>query len=210
MTKKNNAKRVNAKKKISRKLGGSLWGQDKDPYTKRNYRPGHHGASLRTRMTDYGNQLRAKQRLKFYYGNISERQFHNIFKEATKLKGDASENFIALLESRLDAVIYRSNFVSTVFAARQFVNHKHVTVNGKVVNIPSYRLKIGDVVQVREKSRKLNIVIESLDKMERDIPSYLKLDKDAHTIQITEKARFSEVPYALEMEPHLIVEFYSR
>jgi small subunit ribosomal protein S4 len=203
-------KRINAKKKFSRKLGGSLWGQAKDPYTKRNYRPGQHGASGRHRMSDYGNQLRAKQRLKFYYGNISERQFFNIFEEATKQKGDSSENFIALLESRLDAVIYRSNFVATVFAARQFVNHKHVTVNGKTVNIPSYRLKIGDVVQVREKSQKLAVVMESLEAMTRDIPTYLRLDKDAHTIQITEKPSFAEVPYAIEMEPHLITEFYSR
>jgi small subunit ribosomal protein S4 len=202
-------KRLNAKKKLSRKLGGSLWGQAKDPYAKRNYRPGQHGAASK-RVSDYGNQLRAKQRMKFYYGNISERQFFNIFEEAVRLKGDSSENFIALLESRLDAVVYRANFVPTVFAARQFVNHKHVTVNGKVVNIPSYRLKIGDVVQVREKSRKLAIVIDSLQKMERDIPSYATLDKDNFSVKLTEKPSFSEVPYAIEMEPHLITEFYSR
>jgi small subunit ribosomal protein S4 len=202
-------KRLNAKKKLSRKLSGSLWGQAKDPFIKRNYRPGQHGAASK-RTSDYGNQLRAKQRMKFYYGNISERQFFNIFEEAGRLKGDSSENFIALLESRLDAVVYRANFVPTVFAARQFVNHKHVTVNGKVVNIPSYRLKIGDVVQVRERSRSLAIVIDSLQKMERDVPSYLKLDKDTHSIKLTEKPSFAEVPYAIEMEPHLITEFYSR
>jgi small subunit ribosomal protein S4 len=202
-------KRLNAKKKISRKLGGSLWGQAKDPYTKRNYRPGQHGAMSR-RMSDYGNQLRAKQRMKFYYGNISERQFFNTFEEATRLRGDSSENFIALLESRLDAIVYRANFVPTVFAARQFVNHKHVTVNGQIVNIPSYRLKVGDVVQVREKSQKLNIVVESLQNMERDVPSYLKLDKGVFSVKLTEKPSFAEVPYAIEMEPHLITEFYSR
>jgi len=202
-------KRIAAKKKISRKLNGSLWGQAKDPYLKRNYRPGQHGAASK-RTSDYGNQLRAKQRMKFYYGNISERQFFNTFEEAGTMKGDASENFVALLESRLDAVVYRANFVPTVFAARQFVNHKHVTVNGKVVNIASYRVKIGDIVQVREKSRKLALVIDSLDKMERDVPSYLTLDKQNFSVKLTEKPAFAEVPYAVEMEPHLITEFYSR
>jgi len=203
-------KRVNAKKKVSRKLGGSLWGQAKDPYIKRNYKPGQHGKSAKGRKSDYGNQLLAKQRMKFCYGNISERQFFNTFVLASKSKGDVSENFVGLLESRLDSVVYRANFVPTVFAARQFVNHKHVTVNGKAVNIPSYRVKVGDVVQVREKSRKLPIVIESLQKMERDVPSYMNLDKDNFSVKLVEKPTFAEVPYAVEMQPHLITEFYSR
>lgn len=204
------SKRINAKKKISRKLGASLWGQAKDPFIKRNYKPGQHGAAAKGRPTDYGNQLRAKQRLKFYYGNISEKQFFNLFQLASKTKGDVSENFIALLESRLDAIVYRANFVPTVFAARQFVSHKHVTVNGKVVNIPSYRVQIGDVIQVREKSRKLVIVMDSLQKMERDVPSYLQLNKDTFSIQMTTKPEFAEVPYPVEMQPHFITEFYSR
>lgn len=204
------SKRINAKKKISRKLGASLWGQAKDPFIKRNYKPGQHGAATKGRPTDYGNQLRAKQRLKFYYGNISEKQFFNLFQLASKTKGDVSENFIALLESRLDAIVYRANFVPTVFAARQFVSHKHVTVNGKVVNIPSYRVQIGDVIQVREKSRKLIIVMDSLQKMERDIPSYLQLNKDTFSIQMIIKPEFAEVPYPVEMQPHFITEFYSR
>ena len=203
-------KRVNAKKKISRKLGASLWGQAKDPFNKRNFKPGQHGASSKGRVSDYGLQLRAKQRLKFYYGNISERQFFNTFTLASKMKGDVSENFIGLLESRLDAVVYRANFVPTVFAARQFVNHKHVSVNGQTVNIPSYRVKIGDVVQVREKSRSLVIVIDSVQKMERDIPSYMSMDKDTLTAKLTAKPTFTEVPYAAEMQPQLITEFYSR
>lgn len=202
-------KRINAKKKFSRKLGGSLWGQAKDPYQKRNYRPGQHGAASK-RTSDYGNQLRAKQRMKFYYGNISERQFFNTFTLASKSKGDVSENFINLLESRLDTVVYRANFVPTVFAARQFVNHKHVTVNGKTVNIPSYRVKIGDVVQVREKSRTLAIVIDAVQKNERDIPSYMTVDKANFSAKLTTKPTFAEVPYAIEMQPHLITEFYSR
>ena len=203
-------KRLNAKKKISRKLGASLWGQQKDPYLKRNYKPGQHGASSRGRSTDYGLQLKAKQRLKFYYGNISEKQFRNAFELASKTKGDVSENFIGMLESRLDAVVYRANFVPSVFAARQFVNHKHVTVNGKTVNIPSYRLKIGDIVQVREKSRDLTIVLESLQKKERDIPVYLDLNIDDKSIKLVSKPLFADVPYPVEMQPHLITEFYSR
>lgn len=203
-------KRVNAKKKFSRKLGGSLWGQAKDPYIKRNFKPGQHGASSRGRVSDYGNQLKAKQRLKFYYGNISEKQFFNTFTLASKSKGDVSENFIALLESRLDAIVYRANFVPTVFAARQFVNHKHVTVNGKVVNISSYRVKIGDAVQVREKSRKLAIVIDAIDKMERDIPTYMQFDKETLTAKLSSKPKFAEVPYAIEMQPNLVTELYSR
>lgn len=204
------SKRTNAKKKFSRKLGGSLWGQAKDPFLKRNYKPGQHGASSRNRISDYGTQLKAKQRLKFYYGNISEKQFLNTFKLASKMKGDVSENFIGLLESRLDAVIYRANFVPTVFAARQFVNHKHITVNGKVVNIPSYRLKIGDVVQVRDRSRTLAIVLDAQDKMERDIPTYMSLDKETLSVKLTERAAFAEVPYPIEMQPHFVTEFYSR
>ncbi len=204
------SKRIAAKKKISRKLGASLWGQAKDPFNKRNYKPGQHGASSKGRGSDYAVQLRAKQRMKFCYGNISEKQFFNTFTLASKSKGDVSENFVALLESRLDSIVYRANFVPTVFAARQFVNHKHVTVNGKVVNISSYKVKIGDLVEVRQKSRKLAIVIESLQKMERDVPSYLVLDKENHAIKLNAKPAFSEVPYAAEMHPNLITEFYSR
>jgi small subunit ribosomal protein S4 len=203
-------KRFSAKKKLSRKLGGNLWGKANDTFAKRNYRPGQHGSASKGRSSDYGMQLKAKQRLKFCYGNISEKQFYNSFKLASRMKGDASENLISILESRLDSVVFRANFVPTVFASRQFVNHKHVMVNGKVVNIPSYRLKIGDVVQIREKSRKINIVIESIQANERDIPSYLQLDKDNFSIKLTEKPTFAEVPYAIEMEPHLVTELYSR
>lgn len=203
-------KRLNAKKKISRKLGASLWGQAKDPFAKRNYKPGQHGAASKGRPSDYGIQLRAKQRMKFCYGNISEKQFFNTFTLASKSKGDVSENFVALLESRLDTVVYRANFVPTVFAARQFVNHKHVTVNGKSVNIPSYKVQIGDVVQVRDRSRKMTIVMESLQRMERDVPSYMSLDKENFSAKLTATPTFAEVPYAAEMEPHLITEFYSR
>ncbi len=203
-------KRLNAKKKLSRKLGASLWGQAKDPFAKKNYRPGQHGKAPKGRSSDYGNQLRAKQKMKFCYGNISEKQFYNTFQLASSTRGDVSENFVGLLESRLDSIVYRANFVPTVFAARQFVSHKHVSVNGKTVNIASYRVKVGDIVQVREKSRKLNIVVESIQKMERDVPSYLLLDKDALSVKLQSQPTFAEVPYASEMQPHLITEFYSR
>ena len=202
-------KRLSAKKKLSRKLGGNLWGNANDSFIKRNYRPGQHGASSKGRSSDYGNQLKAKQRLKFYY-NVSERQFFNTFQLAQKMKGDASENFIALLETRLDAVVYRANFVPTIFAARQFVSHKHVLVNGEVVNIASYRLKVGDVVSVRPKSQQLALVIESTQNQRTDVPSYLLLDKQNFSIKLQEKPVFALVPYAIKMEPHLITEFYSR
>ncbi len=202
-------KRLSAKKKLSRKLGGNLWGNANDSFIKRNYRPGQHGASSKGRSSDYGNQLRAKQRLKFYY-NVSERQFFNTFQLAQKMKGDSSENFIALLETRLDAVVYRANFVPTIFAARQFVSHKHVLVNGEVVNIASYRLKVGDVVSVKAKSQQLALVIESTQNQRTDVPSYLLLDKQNFSIKLQEKPVFALVPYAIKMEPHLITEFYSR
>jgi small subunit ribosomal protein S4 len=202
-------KRINAKKKLSRKLGGNLWGNANDSFIKRNYRPGQHGVSPKGRSSDYGNQLKAKQRLKFYY-NISEKQFFNTFQLAQRMKGDVSENFISLLETRLDAVVYRANFVPTIFAARQFVSHKHILVNGNSVNIASYRLKIGDVVSVKEKSRTLTLVIDSLQNGNRDVPSYLSLDKQNFSIKLQEKPVFSQVPYAIRMEPHLVTEFYSR
>ena len=185
-------KRLSAKKKLSRKLGGNLWGNANDSFIKRNYRPGQHGASSKGRSSDYGNQLRAKQRLKFYY-NVSERQFFNTFQLAQKMKGDSSENFIALLETRLDAVVY-----------------KHVLVNGEVVNIASYRLKVGDVVSVKAKSQQLALVIESTQNQRTDVPSYLLLDKQNFSIKLQEKPVFALVPYAIKMEPHLITEFYSR
>jgi small subunit ribosomal protein S4 len=203
-------KRLNAKKKLSRKLGANLWGRANDTYAKRNYKPGQHGANSKGRISDYGTQLRAKQRMRFSYGNISEQQFKNTFTLAAKSQGDVSENFVRLLETRLDAVVYRANFVPTVFAARQFVSHKHVKVNGKSVNIASYRVKVGDVIEVREKSRKLAIVMESVAKMERDVPAYLSLDKNNLSVKVTNNPSFAEVPYAVEMQPHLITEFYSR
>ena len=166
---------VNAKKKNSRRYGQNLWGDANSPILKRNYAPGQHG-QRRKKTTDYGEQLYAKQRLKVYYGNISEKQFHKYYVEAIRRKGDTAENLIGLLESRLDNLVYKAKFVPTVFAARQFVNHGHVTVNGKKVNIPSYQLKAGDVIEVREKSKQLAIVLEAVQSQTRDFPSYLEVD----------------------------------
>ncbi|MCP4354446.1 MAG: 30S ribosomal protein S4 [Proteobacteria bacterium] len=195
------------KSKICRRLGENLWGKDNCPTNTRASGPGMHGAR-RGRLTDYGVQFREKQKLKGYYGNISEKQFVNIYKEASRRKGDKSENLIKILESRLDAIVYRLNFVPTVFAARQFINHKHVTVNGKVVNVASYRCKIGDVIEVREKSRSIPVTAEAVEKAERELPDYLTADKFKGTFN--RLPEFDEVPYPVQMNPHLIIEFYSR
>ena len=205
------SKRTNAKYKISRRLGVNLWGREKDPYERRNFFSGQHGPSMQRRMpTEFGKQLKAKQMLKGYYGNITEKQFRNTFKKALKQKGDNGENFIALLESRLDAVIYRMNFVPTVFAARQFVNHKHILVNGKAVNIPSYSVKEGDVIEIKEASKQIPMVIESTENPEREIPEYLQVDLKAKKGTYIRKPAFSEVPYPVQMEVNLVIEFYSR
>ncbi len=199
--------RVIPKYKIARRLGENLWGRDKCPTNSRTSAPGMHGAR-RGRLTDYGVQFREKQKLKGYYGNVSEKQFVGIYKEASRLKGDKSENLIKLLESRLDAIVYRLNFVPTVFAARQLINHKHVKVNGKIVNIASYRCKVGDVIEVAEKSQNIPMVVEAVEKAERDMPDYLTADKFKGTFN--RLPEFDEVPYPVQMNPHLIIEFYSR
>ncbi len=200
-------KRLQAKHKIDRRLGENLWGRPKSPVNKRQTGPGMHGAR-RGKPTDYGIQLRAKQKLKSYYGNIGERQFRKYYQEASRLRGDTGQNLIGLLERRLDAVVYRAKFVATVFAARQFINHGHITVNGKRVNIPSYLVKEGDVVEIKEKSRQLAIVITAQQLAEREVPEYVTVDGYKATFLRTPK--LDEVPYAVQMEPHLVVEFYSR
>ncbi|MCW9001161.1 MAG: 30S ribosomal protein S4, partial [Rhodospirillales bacterium] len=154
-------KRIQAKHKIDRRLGVNLWGRPKSPFNVREYGPGQHGQRRRRRPSDYGTQLAAKQKLKGYYGNISEKQFRRYYQEAVRRKGDTSENLISILECRLDAVVYRMKFVPTVFASRQLVNHGHVRVNGKRVNIGSYMVKEGDVIELREKAREIPMVMEA-------------------------------------------------
>ncbi len=198
---------VNAKKKISRKLGVNLWGDPKSPILKREYGPGQHGAR-RKKLTDYGTQLRAKQRLKSYYGNVSEKKFHKYYEEAIRRRGDTAENLIGILESRLDNLVYKAKFVPTIFASRQFVNHGHVLVNGKKVNIPSYMVKAGDVISVRDKSKEMAIVISSLESS-NERPAYLEAS-DKFSVKYSFVPKFEDVPYSCVMEPNLVIEFYSR
>lgn len=203
-------KRLSAKFKISRRLGASLWGDAKDPFNKRAYAPGQHGAAKRKKTSDYGTQLREKQKLKGYYANITERQFRKIYVEAARRRGDTGENLIGLLESRLDTVVYRMGLVQSMFAARQFVSHGHVRVNGKKVNIPSYNLSEGDVVEVREKSRQLAKVLEMLQNPERSVPEYIEFSKDTMQGKYIRVPKLAEVPYATIMSPNAVIEFYSR
>ena len=203
-------KRAESKYKIDRRLGQNIWGRPKSPVNRREYGPGQHGQRRKGKLSDFGTQLKAKQKLKGYYGNISERQFRKYYHEAIRLKGDSSANLIGLLERRLDAVVYRAKFVATVFAARQFVNHGHVKVNGKRVNIASYLVKAGDVVEVKEASRQLAFVMEATQLAERDVPDYFECDHTKMTAKMTRVPGPSEVPYPVQMEPNLVIEFYSR
>ncbi len=204
------SKRHTQKYKIDRRLGENIWGRPKSPVNKRDYGPGQHGQRRRGKHSDFGLQLRAKQKLKGYYGNITEKQFKRTYSEASRQKGDTSENLIGLLERRLDAVVYRAKFVPTVFAARQFVNHGHVMVNGRRVNIPSYRCKVGDVVEVRQRSKDLIIVLEAIQSPERDVPDYIDVDHTKLTAALTRVPVLADVPYPVRMEPNLVIEFYSR
>jgi small subunit ribosomal protein S4 len=205
------SKRTSAKYKISRRLGVNLWGRANDPSITRNYPPGQHGqANTSRKPSDYGNQLRAKQQLRSYYGNLTEKQFRRFYQEATRKRGDSGENLVGLLERRLDVVIYRANFVPTVFSARQFVNHKHITVNGKIVKIPSYLVKVGDIIEVRQNARQIPMVLEALQKMERSVPDYLDLDGSANRVKYIRAPKLADIPYPVVMEPNLVIEFYSR
>jgi len=204
------SKRIAAKYKISRRIGESLWGRAKDPVGKRSYAPGQHGATRRRKGSDFGNQLMAKQKLKGYYGSITESQFRRIYQEAARRKGDTSENLIGLLESRLDTVVYRMGLVPTVFAARQFVSHGHIKVNGNRVNIASYIVKEGDEVEVKEKSRTINMIVESQQNPERSVPDYIEFDAKEFKGKFIRAPKLADVPYPVMMEPNLIVEFYSR
>jgi small subunit ribosomal protein S4 len=204
------SKRNAAKYKLDRRMGENVWGRPKSPVNKREYGPGQHGQRRKQKLSDFGTQLKAKQKLKGYYANISERQFRKTYEEAARMKGDTSQNLIGLLESRLDAIVYRAKFVPTPFAARQFVNHGHVKVNGRRVTIPSYRCKIGDVIEVREKSKQLGLVLESIDLAERDVPDYVEVDHGKMTARYLRQPAFSDVPYPVIMEPNQVVEFYSR
>jgi len=203
-------KRAQAKYKIDRRMGQNIWGRPKSPVNRREYGPGQHGQRRKQKLSDFGVQLRAKQKLKGYYGNISERQFKNIYQEAVRRTGDSSEHLVGLLESRLDAVVYRAKFVPTVFAARQFVNHGHILVNGKRVTVASFRCKPGDVVAVKDASKQLGLVLEAVQLAERDVPDYVDADHNKMSATFVRRPAFADVPYPVQMEPHLVVEYYSR
>jgi small subunit ribosomal protein S4 len=204
------SKRISAKHKIDRRLGENIWGRPGSPLNARAYGPGQHGQRRKGKLSDYGLQLRAKQKLKGYYGSVTEKAFKKLYTEAARVKGDTGENLIGLLESRLDAVIYRAKFVATPFAARQFVNHGHILVNGKRVNIPSYQVKIGDKIEVRERSKQLTVLLEATQLAERDVPDYVEVDHNKMTATYVRVPALSDVPYPVQMEPNLVVEFYSR
>ena len=203
-------KRTSAKHKIDRRMGENIWGRAKSPLNKREYGPGQHGQRRKNKLSDFGTQLRAKQKLKGYYGDLTEKQFRKIFTEAERVKGDTGANLVGLLERRLDAVIYRAKFVPTIFAARQFVNHGHVQVNGKRVNIASYRVNEGDVISLRDKSRQLAIVLEAVQLIERDVPDYLEVDHSKMTATFVRQPGLGDVPYPVMMEPNLVVEYYAK
>ena len=203
-------KRLKSKHKVDRRLRANIWGRPKSPFNSRAYPPGQHGQNKKGKPTDYGVQLQAKQKLKAYYGNINERQFRNIYRKALSKKGDTTENLIALLECRLDTVIYRAKFASTVFSARQMINHGHIKVNKKRVNISSYAVKSSDTIEIREKSKKLVIIDGSLQSKERDVPDYIQSDNKNKTAKLIRTPKLSEVPYPIVMEPNLVIEYYSR
>ena len=203
-------KRHEAKYKLDRRMGENVWGRPKSPVNRREYGPGQHGQRRKSKLSDYGVQLKAKQKLRGYYGNISEKQFRGIYQEARRQKGDTGAHMIGLLERRLDAIIFRAKFVPTVFAARQFISHGHIKVSGRRVTIPSFRVKVGDVIEVKEKSKQLALVLEAVALAEREVPDYIDVDASKLTAKLTRIPALTDVPYAVMMEPHLVVEYYSR
>lgn len=203
-------KRTSAKYKIDRRMGENIWGRPKSPVNKREYGPGQHGQRRKNKLSDFGTQLRAKQKLKGYYGDLTEKQFRKIYADAERVRGDTGEMLIGLLERRLDAVVYRAKLVPTIFAARQFVNHGHVNVNGKRVNIASYRVKEGDIIEVRQKSKQLALVLEAVALTERDVPDYLEVDHSKMVVKFVRTPGLGDVPYPVQMEPNLVVEYYAK
>ena len=203
------SKRQESKYKIDRRLNVNLWGRPKSPINRRAYGPGQHG-QRRKKPSDFGLQLMAKQKLKGYYGNIGERQFRRYYAEAVRRRGDTGENLIQLLERRLDAVVYRMKFAPTPFAARQFVNHGHILVNGRRVNIPSFQVRDGDTIEVRQKAKKIGVILEAVSSGERDVPDYLTVDRQQLKGTFVRAPALADVPYPVQMEPNLVVEYYSR
>jgi len=203
-------KRLNSKHKVDRRLKVNLWGRPKSPFNTRGYPPGQHGQSKSSKPSDYGVQLNAKQKLKSYYGNMNERQFRNVYKKAMMKKGNSAENLIGLLERRLDAIIYRAKLATTIFSARQLINHGHIKVNSKKVNISSYLVKEEDSIEIRDKSKQLAFIDVALANKEREVPEYLQVDEKNKKVKFVRVPKFEEVPYPVIMEPNLVIEYYSR
>ena len=203
-------KRLASKHKVDRRLKVNLWGRPKSPFNSRNYPPGQHGKSKKGKLSDYGTQLEAKQKMKFYYGNINERQFRNVYRKAIQKKGNTTENLVGFLERRLDTVAYRAKFATTVFSARQLINHGHIKINGKKVNIPSYLVKAEDDIEIKDKSKDIVTIVGALLSKEREVPDYIQMDEKNKKATLTRIPKFSEVPYPVIMEPNLVIEYYSR
>jgi len=203
-------KRLASKHKVDRRLRVNLWGRPKSPFNSRNYPPGQHGKAKKGKPSDYGTQLEAKQKMKFYYGNMNERQFRNVYRKAMKKKGNTTENLVALLESRLDTIIYRAKLATTVFSARQLINHGHVKVNSKKVNIPSFLVKTKDSIEIKDKSKEKTMIVAALGTKERDVPDYIQIDEKNRIAKLIRVPKFSEIPYPTIMEPNLVIEYYSR
>ena len=204
------SKRTTTKYKLDRKFGQNLWGRGKSPVSRRSYGPGQHGQRKSRKLSDYGTQLQAKQKLKGYYANITERQFRGYYHEASRKSGDTGEHMIGLLERRLDTVVFRAKFVPTPYAARQLVSHGHVQVNGKRVTIASYLVSEGDLIELRGKGKELAMVLEASKSSERDTPDYIDVNHDKMTAKYLRVPKLGDVPYAVQMQPSLVVEFYSR
>jgi len=203
-------KRLASKHKVDRRLKVNLWGRPKSPFNSRNYPPGQHGKAKKGKLSDYGTQLEAKQKMKFYYGNINERQFRNVYRKAIQKKGNTTENLVGFLETRLDTVVYRAKFATTVFSARQLINHGHIKVNGKKVNIPSYLVKAEDTIEIKDKSKDIVTIVGALVSKEREVPDYIQMDEKNKKATLIRIPKFSEVPYPVIMEPNLVIEYYSR
>jgi small subunit ribosomal protein S4 len=203
-------KRLASKHKVDRRLKVNLWGRPKSPFNSRDYAPGQHGKNKRGKLSDYGIQLQAKQKMKFYYGNMNERQFRNVYRKAMQKRGNTTENLVGLLERRLDTVIYRAKFAPTVFSSRQLINHGHVKVNGKKVNISSFLLKSDDQIEIRDKSKELVVIAGSLISKEREVPDYIQMDEKNKQAKLLRVPKFAEIPYPTIMEPSLVIEYYSR
>ena len=203
-------KRLTSKHKVDRRLKVNLWGRPKSPFNSRNYPPGQHGKAKKGKLSDYGTQLEAKQKMKFYYGNMNERQFRNVYRKAIQKKGNTTENLVGFLERRLDTVAYRAKFATTVFSARQLINHGHIKINGKKVNIPSYLVKAEDTIEIKDKSKDIVAIVGALMSKEREVPDYIQMDEKNKKATLIRIPKFSEVPYPVIMEPNLVIEYYSR